>query len=246
MNPSITHQRLFSTDGSEYSNGPHKIISFPLKPLFENLKSVSFSMNRFFRILGSCNNGTFQDSLKPTKASEFNLERDYTIFGSCNGLLCLFDRYDGCVRLWNPSIRLKSKKSPTLDYCEYNKCWIACRGFGYDHVNDKYKVLIGLCRYIQGSGYRKYGAKIYTFGEDSLKTIPNFPFPDIAWDGKFVSGTLNWIMLKRGVSSNQNVIISFNLEKETCKEVLLPEHDAINVRYPTLCVSTNRLYVCFN
>ena len=33
----------------------------------------------------------------------------------------------------------KSKKSPPVDSYEYRK-WITFHGFGYDHVNDKYKV----------------------------------------------------------------------------------------------------------
>jgi F-box interacting protein len=251
MNPSITHQHLFSSKrpGSIYN--PSKIIiSFPVESLFENLsqptktKSVSFRMKRFFRNLLSGNNRSFKESLEPTKAVEFDLEHSFTIFGSCNGLLCLFDRVHGCFRLWNPSIRLISKKSPTLDCYEYNQCITTYRGFGYDHVSDKYKVLVGLYSFTNGIG--KSMTKIYTFGENSLKTIPNFPCPDLGWDGKFVSGTLNWVILKMGVSSNQNVIISFDLEKEIYKEFLLPEHDGVHDCNLTLCVSNNYLYVCFD
>ncbi|KEH37755.1 putative F-box domain-containing protein [Medicago truncatula] len=242
MNPSISHQHLFSSKRL-LLNHDH-IVSLPVESLFENLsqptKSVSFRMKRFFRNLLSSNNGSFKDSLKPTKAVEFDLDHSFTIFGSCNGLLCLFDRDHGCFRLWNPLIRLISKKSPTLGCYEYT----TYGGFGYDHVSDKYKVLVGFN--IFTNGIRKSMTKIYTFGENSLKTIPNFPFPDIWWDGKFVSGTLNWVMLKMGVSSSQNAIISFDLEKENYKELLLPEHDGINVSIPTLCVSDNRLYVCFD
>ncbi|MCI38128.1 F-box protein, partial [Trifolium medium] len=45
--------------------------------------------------------------------------------------------------------------------------------------------------------------------------------------GEFVSGTLNWMVDNEGVSSNQShVILSFDLEKETYGEVLLPQNDA--------------------
>ena len=140
MSPSITHQHLFSSsERSEY------IISFPAESLLENLsqptKSVSLSMERFFQIFWSCNSGSFQDSLEPTKAVEFDSKSGVNIFGSCNGLLCIFDRYDGCVRLWNPTIRLKSKIYPSL-YCYLFKRMITYHGFGYDHVHDKYKVLV--------------------------------------------------------------------------------------------------------
>ena len=86
--------------------------------------------------------------------------------------------------------------------------------------------------------------KLYTFGENSLKTILYFPEPDIGWELKFVSGTLNWVKRKWG--TNQKVIISFDLEKEIYKELLLPEHDGVNVCNPRLCVSNNCLYVYFD
>jgi len=249
MNSSITHQHLFSSKRQLLNND--QIVFFPVESLFENLsqptKPVSFSMKRFFRILWSCDDGSFHDSLEePAKAVEFDVEHDFTIFGSCNGLLCLFDMNHGCVLLWNPSVRLKSKKFPTLDCYEYNKCMITYRGFGYDHVNDKYKVLVHVRSFTDnGIGFGNFVTKIYTFGENSLKTIPNFPGSDIGveWGGIFVSGTLNWVILKKGVSSNQNVIISFDLEKETYKELLLPEHDDVNFNIPRLCVSNNFLYV---
>jgi len=43
-----------------------------------------------------------------------------------------------------------------------------------------------------------------------------------------VNGTLNSVIFKRCVSSNQSVILSFNLERETYKKVLPPEHECVN------------------
>ncbi|XP_058775649.1 F-box/kelch-repeat protein At3g23880-like [Vicia villosa] len=86
--------------------------------------------------------------------------------------------------------------------------------------------------------------KIYTFGEDSWKTIPNTPLTPIrslTLLGKFVSGTLNWIDEKRGVSQ----IISFDLEKETYKEILVPQDDGDKVYGDTLYVLNNCLGVCY-
>jgi len=67
------------------------------------------------------------------------MKHKYHILGSCNGLLCLFYVNEGYVRLLNPTIEWKSKKSPTLDSYEYHKYWITYYGFGFDHVHDKYK-----------------------------------------------------------------------------------------------------------
>jgi F-box interacting protein len=157
------------------------------------------------------------------------------------GLLCLFYVHEGCVRLFNPSIEWKSKKSPTLDSYKYHK-WITCHGFGYDHVNDKYKVLAVLA-----NGFGREVTQIHTFGDNYWTTIPNFPFPvrSFLCSGRFVSGTLNWVIVKTGVSPNRNMILSFDLANETYKEVLLPEPDGVNVRNRMLDVLSNCLCVSF-
>ncbi|CAJ2637875.1 unnamed protein product [Trifolium pratense] len=98
---------------SRFFDSPRKIVSFPVKPLLEN----------------------------PIKPIEFCMENRFFIFGSCNELLCLFDFDEGYVQLWNPSIRFKSKKSPTLDSCN-KRMLVPYHGFGYDHINDKYKLLV--------------------------------------------------------------------------------------------------------
>ncbi|GAU33378.1 hypothetical protein TSUD_365040 [Trifolium subterraneum] len=216
VNPSIkTHQRLFS---SYATLGSRKIVSFAIKPLLENPSA-------------------------PTKPVEFTMEHRYSIIGSCNGLLCLFHVLEGYVKLWNPSIGLKSKNSPSLDCYDNKRISITYHGFGYDHINDKYKVLLVV---VGRLGSEKV-TQIYTFGGNSWTTIQNFPcFHPSRLIGKFVSGTLNWVVPKRGVFSNKSVILSFDLAKETCNELLLPEHDAVNVRNPVLSVLSNCLFVCFD
>ncbi|PNX81546.1 hypothetical protein L195_g037569 [Trifolium pratense] len=89
--------------------------------------------------------------------------------------------------------------------------------------------------------------KIYTHGEDSWKTIQNFPSTSTVPLGKFVSGTLNRMVDNGGVSSNQSyVILSFDMEKETYGEVLLPQNDADdNVSMHRFHVLDNCLCVFF-
>ncbi|PNX99168.1 F-box/kelch-repeat protein at3g23880-like protein [Trifolium pratense] len=128
--------------------------------------------------------------------------------------------------------RFKSKKSPTLDSCN-KRMLVPYHGFGYDHINDKYKLLVA-------SYDSEKLTQIYTFGgTNSWTTIQNFPSAT-SFDGKFVSasGTLNWVIVKSGVSvsSNQGVILSFDLVNETYKEVLLPEHDGDEIRNARLGV----------
>ncbi|XP_058740889.1 F-box/kelch-repeat protein At3g23880-like [Vicia villosa] len=208
--PSLTNQRLFFS----FFNEPHKLFYYPLKPLFENQSPpVSFSHVK---------------------------EPEYNVIGSCNGLLCLHDRFQNSVRLWNPSIMLKSKKSPrALNLVSKHS------GFGYDQVNDKYKVLFVMQNLNDPS---HIFTKIYTFGDDSWKTIQNFhhtPIRPLRLPGKFVSGTLNWIVKKRDVSSNQSAILSFDLENETYKEMVLPRDDGDDeVHGHLLYVLNNCLGVC--
>ncbi|MED6127412.1 hypothetical protein PIB30_087879, partial [Stylosanthes scabra] len=76
---------------------------------------------------------------EPTQVVTYEGRRYRLIIGSCNGLLCLHDEEgDGDdmrhrAMLWNPCTGLTS---PPL---EIGGAFTVC-GFGYDHVNDKYKL----------------------------------------------------------------------------------------------------------
>ncbi|XP_058784843.1 F-box protein CPR1-like [Vicia villosa] len=104
--------------------------------------------------------------------------------GSCNGILCLARLHHDCfVRVWNPSIR-KFKELPPLIQSKFNNGlaggWIS-HGFGYDHVNDNYKV-VAVVKYAaprrgrQGCSISKTQVGVYTFGTDLWKSIGEFPF----------------------------------------------------------------------
>jgi F-box interacting protein len=123
--------------------------------------------------------------------------------------------------LWNPSINLKSNSSTIL--CFRHKRILYC-GFGYDRVHDRYKVLV----VVQNkSNSKEIKTIIYIFGENSWTNLQNFLCGRDSYRelGKFVSGSLNWIVNKHCLNStNQKVIISFDLEKETYREMLMPQH----------------------
>ncbi|XP_058775665.1 F-box/kelch-repeat protein At3g23880-like [Vicia villosa] len=134
----------------------------------------------------------------------------------------------------------KSKKSPPVSL-GWN---IRQRGFGYDPVNDKYKVLL-IMR--SKNDLSQILTKIYTFGEDSWKTIQNFSIKFVmpySWSWKYVRSTFNWIVEKIGVISNQTVILSFDLGTETYKEILMPQEDGVKVNKHNLYVLNNCLGVC--
>ncbi|XP_058722461.1 F-box/kelch-repeat protein At3g23880-like [Vicia villosa] len=199
---------------------PYKIESYSLDSLFENSSSTP---------------------VEPITMSYVKKNKN-CIIGSCNGLLCMYHSYKNVVRLGNPSIGFKSNKSPEA----FSPDWMVVQyGFGYDQVNDKYKVLVVAQNKYDSS---QLLTKIYIFGENFWKTIPNFSFRPTGRLGKFASGTLNWVVYKIGVSSdqNQNVIFSFDLEKETSREILLPETNVDNWSFTQrmLYVLSDCLCVC--
>ncbi|KAK1436826.1 hypothetical protein QVD17_02610 [Tagetes erecta] len=60
------------------------------------------------------------------------------LVGSCNGILCFYDRKSRAIHLWNPAIRRKAIVPDTSDaYGDYCLEF----GFGFDMVNDDYKIL---------------------------------------------------------------------------------------------------------
>ncbi|KAL2339950.1 hypothetical protein Fmac_007890 [Flemingia macrophylla] len=193
--------------------------------LMGNPKIVSFSVQSLIQSLSS-----------PARARRFSMSDKFHILGSCNGLLCLCDIHQRCIRLWNPSIRFRSKRFPTGVTPDTG---ITHHGFGYDHLTDSYKLLVAV------EDLNEKVTKVYTFGENSWKVIQNFPCRPTRWLGKFVSGTLNWIA-KAAASDDQWVILNFDLGNESYGEVLLPqEGDCNKFCNPVLNVLRGCLCVCF-
>ncbi|CAK8573744.1 unnamed protein product [Lathyrus sativus] len=194
------------------TRGPRNTVSYPLKQLFENPAATVKRGTSFYTEVKS-----------------------YCIIGSCNGLLCLLHCLPRCVRLCNPSLRMISKTSSV----PVSRNWfIKPYGFGYDQVNDNYKALLVVQ---SNKHYHQILTKIYTFGQDdSWKTIPNFPYNDTMRTGKFVSGTLNWIV------SSKNKILSFDIETETYMELLLPQNDGHNIVYKHSALSVLSDHLCLS
>ncbi|MED6137331.1 hypothetical protein PIB30_064022 [Stylosanthes scabra] len=82
-----------------------------------------------------------ENPTEPTEVLRFEGRLCHYIIGSCNGLLCLLENFGmkSRIMLWNPCTGLAS---PSLEI----QCLSLVYGFGYDHVNDKYK----LCYSIAG------------------------------------------------------------------------------------------------
>ncbi|GJY38825.1 F-box associated domain containing protein [Tanacetum coccineum] len=182
----------------------------------------------------SVNNGTdcFAHPYK-SKSNTLWLPR-FNVFGSCNGLLCIL--FEGIIFIYNPSTRLLKK---IYSYCGFkDQCFIVY-GFGYDELNDDYKVVevsYDLCKVM-----------IYSIKTGKWKNICDFPNENhLEGPGIYSNGALHWA---EGYpvpgSPNKWKIHSLHLSKETYDEVLQPEYSEgyidldLGALGQTLCVLCN-------
>ncbi|KRG99656.1 hypothetical protein GLYMA_18G160700v4 [Glycine max] len=152
---------------------------------------------------------------------------DYHLVGSCNGLHCgvseIPEGYRVC--LWNKETRVISRELPTLSFSP----GIGRRtmfGFGYDPSSDKYKVVAIALTMLSLDVSEKTEMKVYGAGDSSWRNLKGFP---VLWTlpkvgGVYLSGTLNWVVIKgKETIHSEIVIISVDLEKETCRSLFLPD-----------------------
>ncbi|RZB41076.1 F-box/kelch-repeat protein At3g23880-like [Glycine soja] len=151
----------------------------------------------------------------------------YHLVSSCNGLHCgvseIPEGYRVCF--WNKATRVISRESPTLSFSP----GIGRRtmfGFGYDPSSDKYKVVAIALTMLSLDVSQKTEMKVYGAGDSSWRNLKGFP---VLWTlpkvgGVYLSGTLNWVVIKgKETIHSEIVIISVDLEKETCRSLFLPD-----------------------
>jgi F-box interacting protein len=109
-------------------------------------------------------------------------------------------------------------------------------GFGHDPILDNYKVVVILHASSSSSSLvAKTYAMVYTLGATSSSwEIIESPFGGIAAQqrsGKFVNGTINWLVSKMYPTKRQHFIASFDLRNESYQELWLPPNcgGAVNV-----------------
>ncbi|KAL8127140.1 F-box protein CPR1-like [Apium graveolens] len=130
------------------------------------------------------------------------------LLGSCNGLICLL-RADlvndpSCAKIvfWNPSTR-KYYKLPSceIDLAVHlsNIIEYEVYGFGYDDVNDDYKLL----RITQFYNEVRNKVRIYSLKSDSWRRLDYCPFRFATADlaagprGVFIEGSLHYLVNKK-------------------------------------------------
>lgn len=193
----------------------------------------------------------------------FNMnENDCFTIGSANGLVSLISvksQKGGikeiCTQFWNPTLRLRSEDSPNLTPPTSNDNMLSRVhfGFGYDDLSDTYKVVAVFWNCIA----QKMEAKVHCMGDSSWRnTLACHDFPILLQRtivGPFVNGSVNWLTYhnlnchlyeRENVTINQLLIFSLDLEKETCKYILLPDSTTV-VSQDLLKLAVLRGCLCF-
>jgi len=153
--------------------------------------------------------------------------------GSCNGILCLLGivcRGACTVRLCNPSIRKFKDFPPVVKLSTSNTNKLMMYGFGYDTVSDNYKVVIGSAPHSSDNLVSETDVKVHTSGTNFWKNIQKFPIDCVVVQetGKFVSGTINWLVSQYYAMKIQYFVVSLVLRNESYHEVLLPDHGEVD------------------
>ncbi|XP_074307572.1 F-box protein CPR1-like [Silene latifolia] len=230
-------------------------------PLFINLHlkhSLATHTNQTLIIRDSYLHSLDFPALSSVTLIDHPLESDgrgTELLGSCNGLLCLsngdIDGIDDTI-FYNPATR-RHHVLPACDieFPDNDDCFTCCDrtvyGFGYDHVNDDYK----LVRVIQFTGDDEFDSevKVYSLKSGSWGRIHDFPREYYlsykrAW-GNYVNGFLHWVVTRNPESDGTKLIIAFDLGSEEYKIVSQPEysggefHMNVDVLKGCLCVLCN-------
>ncbi|KAJ0018202.1 hypothetical protein Pint_09549 [Pistacia integerrima] len=151
------------------------------------------------------------------------------VFGSCNGLLALSNS-DQDFLLFNPSTRKLFKLPVEIIEVPNDSCirGFVFSGFGYDHVNDDYKV-VRMVRFKQDEDdnigwFSEYEVKVFSLKTNSwrqIKKLPNylrfmfqfyFHLLHIRGYGVYACGVLHWVLPRRPELGVGNLIILQNVE----------------------------------
>ncbi|XP_026409004.1 F-box/kelch-repeat protein At3g06240-like [Papaver somniferum] len=184
----------------------------------------------------------------------FKLQADYAvdIIYYCDGLLCVCCGNKSVggheIHLWNPSTN-EYKKVPAAPRNLFHRLHLGVYGFGYDNNIDTYKFV----RVMDFNGnYRSNSSKvdIYTLGSNSWKSIQNIPYffeyHYTYLQGVLYKGALHWHA--RSLDKHSNVLISFDITRESFGEVALPKEPLKDNKYDDVCtrVLGGRLCVLFH
>ncbi|KAM7461432.1 hypothetical protein LguiA_029553 [Lonicera macranthoides] len=190
---------------------------------------MHLSLNQSQKLLlkSSSRNSFYSIDCKEThgvvvRLNSFPLESPHSIriLCSCNGLVCVGvvrnHVFLGELTLWNPTTG-DYKTLPDVQFSDHNR--LQTIGFGYDSLNDDYKLVrITNCNRLSSCRYR---VSLYSLKTNAWKKIREIPDRNVVqFDphlGKWApNGSIYW------EACCQSKIIAFDLKKEKFTELLLP------------------------
>ncbi|XP_071939119.1 F-box protein CPR1-like [Coffea arabica] len=165
--PSASSQ---DSDPLTISSLPHDLISEILLRLPMN------SLMKFNSLLYAPATDTVDIDYPPFEAP-FNF---VSVVGCCDGLICISVRPSNII-LWNPSTR-ESKKAPDLGirleedehYTSWDFEYYISWGFGYDEINDDYKVAAVVCVVDDHGEPSGSEVKVYSTKSETWRSIGDF------------------------------------------------------------------------
>ncbi|KAF3672380.1 putative NADP-dependent alkenal double bond reductase P2-like [Capsicum annuum] len=161
--------------------------------------------------------------------------------GSCNGLICLTPM-SFKLMLWNPCTG-KYKEFQDSYAQSVGSCYIRY-GFGYDVVNDDFKVVKIFSFAIDEVKYENV-VKIYSLRGDSWKIGEGFVSGYMnAQSGVFVNGFLHWEVSNCRGSGDCSEIMTLDLATETYGVMGLPNCEKGNVSWGLSVVGGNLVACC--
>lgn len=165
------------------------------------------------------------------------------VFGSCNGLIALSNSMSE-LALYNPSTRKLHRLpvSPVEHPAGGGIRGYIFYGFGYDSVNDDYKV-VRMVQFRRDEDddigcFFPYEVKVYSLRTDSWKRVETSPFQlQFLFNfyyhlmfrrgyGVLACNNLHWVMPRSHELGNRNVIFGFDLAAELFHIVPVPDYDA--------------------
>ncbi|OMP01366.1 hypothetical protein COLO4_11924 [Corchorus olitorius] len=177
------------------------------------------------------------------------------IVGSCNGLVCFDDYIDtGHIFLYNPFLN-QHKTLPQPYQVPYEDRVI---GFGYDSVNNDYKVVFWYKEYNGALGYSNQFAQVYSLGMNCWRKVetpyhyyitPSFGNDSQRKAAVFLNGGIHWLGYSRR-NPDLKGVICFNVSSEEVQWFLLPDYVKgldmkISVYKDLLCLVNSRWNGCY-
>jgi F-box interacting protein len=213
-----------------------------LTELDGNRSEVSFLMKNKENTLSTKQYGSLRKGWKPVT--------------SYNGILCSIRRVFATAA-GGPDIKIGFKAhfanlatmqfSPISEFLHYEEDCYPLTGFGWESVNDIYKLVMLL-----PTTTGEISTRVHNVGSSDWRTIdqnfPGIPLWNVSYDvphrfmrkGAFINGSLNW--LAKDINAKAVFYVQLNLEPESFGRKSLPRNlDITYMRNPNITVLKERL-----